>query len=105
MDNYGYEPEEEGQADLSGSDQEGGIPDKDMQSYKTGPDILKCNCHNCPPEGANCCKLLKILDVKVNEFAQAGVPFFITVLFAVSFELNVTLWVMWFFVRAKHVMK
>ena len=76
MDNYGYEPEEEGQADLSGSDQEGGsdnegfIPDMDMQSYKTGPDILKCN---CPPEGANCCKLLKILNVKVNEVAQASV--------------------------------
>ena len=49
MDNYGYEPGEEGQADLSGSDQEGGsdneglIPDMDP-SYTTGPDILKCNC-------------------------------------------------------------
>ena len=42
-----------------------------MQSYTTAPDILKCGCHNCPPDGASCCKVLKIW--AVNEFAQAGV--------------------------------
>ena len=43
MDNYGYEPEEEGQADLSGSDQgggsdnEGSIPNMDKERIRFNP--------------------------------------------------------------------